>query len=304
MDALNYHHLYRFWRVAREGGLSQAAAKLDVTHSTLSAQVRELEEFLATPLFERRGKRLILTLMGEQIAAQADDIFRLGAEVVDLARGGKHDRARPLRIGIVGHLPKTIAYRLVQPALATGAYAPLVARQAELTTLLDELAGNRLHAVLADGPAVDPATRVFSHPLGASKVVLYGRPQLVRRLRRDFPKSLAGVPMLMPLARSSLRRQIERWFTDRRIRVRIQAEFDDAGMMRAAGIDGLGIFPVRAALRSEVDDTRKAEELGWLDGVVERYYVISREHRVSHPGVGAVIAGARLELADEQRAKE
>ncbi len=40
---LNYHHLYYFWRVAREGSLSRAAEQLRLSHSTLSTQIRSLE---------------------------------------------------------------------------------------------------------------------------------------------------------------------------------------------------------------------------------------------------------------------
>ena len=60
-DWLNYQHLFYFWMIAREGGLSRAAERLRITHSTLSVQLRALEEFLGAPLFERRGRRLVLT---------------------------------------------------------------------------------------------------------------------------------------------------------------------------------------------------------------------------------------------------
>lgn len=301
MDPLNYRHLYHFWRIAREGGLSRAAVRLDVTHSTLSAQLKELEEFLGGSLFERRGKRLLLTPLGEDVAAHADDIFRLGAEIVDLARGRSTQKVSPLRIGVVGHLPKTIAYRLVEPATKKVGIGPLVARQGTLEALLDELAANRLHAVLADAPPPDASSsRLYAHPLGESSVLLYGCARLARAARRGFPRSLDGTPLLVPLARSSLRRQIDRWLVDQRVRPRIEGEFDDAGLMRVAGIEGLGLFPVRAALRSEVEDTQMAELVGPLTGVVERYYVISREARVRHAGVSALIDAARLELSGER----
>jgi len=39
---LNYHHLYYFWVVAKEGGMARAAARLDMAGQTVSAQVRAL----------------------------------------------------------------------------------------------------------------------------------------------------------------------------------------------------------------------------------------------------------------------
>lgn len=298
MEWLNFHHLFYFWRIAREGGLSRAAEQLRLTHSTLSTQLRALEDFLGGALFDRRGRRLVLTPLGEDVAAYADDIFKLGSELVDVARGKSSSRRSALRVGIVSHLPKTVVYRLLTPAIETSGYGPLVARQGELEPLLEELVANRVHVVLADSPPPEShGARVFAHLLGESPMLLYGSTEDARRYRRGFPQSLDDARVLLPTARSSLRRQLDRWFADHGVRVRVEGEFDDAALMRVAGIHGLGLFPVRAALRAEVEDTHSAKLIGPLEGVVERYYVVSREHRIRHPAVGALVENARADLA-------
>lgn len=297
MEWLNFHHLFYFWRIARSGGLSRAAEELRITHSTLSAQLRSLEDFFGDALFDRRGRRLVLTPFGEEVAAYADDIFRLGNELVDVARGASATKRRALRAGIVGTLPKTVTFQLLSHALATPGYGPLVTKQGDLARLLEELAAGRLHFVLSDAlPAEVAGLRVFSHLLAESGILLYGVSALARRARSAFPKSLHEIPMVLPAAGTSLRRQLDRWFADRGVAVRIAAEFDDAALMRVAGAAGLGLFPVRASLRSEVEATRLAELVGELDGIVERYYVISIERRVRHPAVNALIAAGRAAL--------
>ena len=55
MENVNYNHLYYFHVVAESGSLGAAARKLSVTKPTISTQVRQLEDFLETPLFDRRG---------------------------------------------------------------------------------------------------------------------------------------------------------------------------------------------------------------------------------------------------------
>ena len=119
MEWLNYHHLFYFWRIAREGGLSRAAEQLRVTHSTLSAQLRSLEDFFGGALFERRGRRLVLTPLGEEAASYADDIFRLGNELVDVARGRSLERKQALRVGIVSSMPKSVPECMATPRLKT-----------------------------------------------------------------------------------------------------------------------------------------------------------------------------------------
>lgn len=304
MAWLNFHHLFYFWRIARTGGLSRAAEELKITHSTLSAQLRALEEFLGDALFDRRGRKLVLTPYGEEVAAYADDIFRLGNELVDVARGGTASRRRALRVGLVGTLPKSVAFRLVSHAAATPGHGPLVTRQGDLDRLLEELTWGRLHFVLSDAlPADSSGLGVFAHLLGESGVFLYGIPALARRARKSFPRSLNDAPVVLPAAGTSLRRQLDRWFTERGVTVRVAGEFDDAGLMRVAGAAGMGLFPVRASIREEVERERLGELVGVLDGISERYYVLSVERRVRHPAVSALMASARAELAPAERRK-
>lgn len=297
MEWLNFHHLFYFWRIAREGGLSKAADSLQLTHSTLSAQLRSLEGFFGGPLFERRGRRLVLTPLGEQAAVYADDIFRLGRELVDTARGRVAQRTRSLRVGVVGSMPKSVVYRLLEPAMACPGFGSLYARQDHPAQLLEELAAGRLHVVLADAPPPESGgQRVYAHLLGESDVLLFADARLARQYRKGFPASLADAPMLLPTAQAGLRSAIDRWFIEQRVQPRIAGEFDDAGLMRVAGARGRGLLPVRSALRAEVEDAHAMELLGPLEGVVERYYAISAEKRIKHPAVLALIEAARLQL--------
>lgn len=299
MEWLNYHHLHYFWVIAREGSLTKAAARLHLTHSTLSTQLRALEEFLGSPLFERRGRSLVLTSLGADVAAYADEIFRTGAELVDMARGRAAPRRAVLRVGVVSVLPKTLAYSLLEPALAVEGFGPIAVRQDNFDCLLEELAANRIHLVLADVPPPEGVSlRVYGHLLGESEVLLYGSPALAARHKRGFPASIEGAPLLLPTAGTSLHRMVERWLALHGVRPRIEGEFDDAGMMRAFGLHGRGLFPVRAALKAEVEESHAVELIGRLEGVRESYYAISVERRVRHPAMAALIESARTRLRE------
>lgn len=83
------------------------------------------------------------------------------------------------------------------------------------------------------------------------------------------------------------------------VRVQVEGEFDDVGLMRVFGLRGRGVFPVRAAMRAEVEDMGSVVCLGPIPGVTERYYAISVERRVRHPAVTALIDSARRNLADD-----
>jgi LysR family transcriptional regulator, transcriptional activator of nhaA len=97
MEWLNYHHLLYFWLVAKEGGLVPAGRILRLSQPTLSEQIRKLEQALGEQLFERRGRRLVLTEVGRVAYRYADEIFGIGSELLDAVRGRATGRAAASR---------------------------------------------------------------------------------------------------------------------------------------------------------------------------------------------------------------
>ncbi|MCC7542737.1 MAG: LysR family transcriptional regulator [Deltaproteobacteria bacterium] len=292
---LNYHHLFYFWMIAQEGGVARAAERLRLTHSTLSAQLRMLEAALEGELFERRGRRLVLTPFGAEVAGYAGDIFRLGTELVELARSGAHGRRTPLKVGVVGTMPRSIAHGLLEPGLQTEERGPLSVRQDTLPRLVEELGAGRLHVVLSDALPDAAGVRLHRRLLGETDILLYGTKALARRYRAGFPASLQGAPVLLPGA-GSLRRAIDRWLAERDIRVHVEGEIDDAALLRVIGSRGLGLFPVRVALRAEMAEIVGTAPVGPLQGVRERYYALSLERRIHHPAVVAIVERAAVQL--------
>ncbi len=151
MDWLNYHHLYYFWVTAREGGLTKGAAKLRLTHSTLSTQLHALEECLGGELFQRQGRVLVLSPFGVEIARYADDIFKAGSELLEMARGNSTKLRSVLRVGVAPALPKT----LVMPGFKTEPGGPPFmpetdGRSVPNSALVDTLRNNQRNAAASD----------------------------------------------------------------------------------------------------------------------------------------------------------
>jgi len=303
MEWLNYHHLYYFMVIVQEGGVARAARKLRLTHSTLSAQLRALESHFGWPLFERRGKRLVLTTFGSDVARYATDIFRLGRELDDFARGRAGTGLDILRVGVVAGLPKTLVHGLLGPALDGS--ATVLVRQDTSAALFEQLISGRLHVVLMnDVPTAAAAARVHSHALGETDILLYAHAELAQIGRRRFPESLAEVPFVLPPVGAPLRRRLDVWFAERGLRVPIKAEVEDAGLLRVFGCSGRGVFPVRAALRAEVEDLRNVELVGACENLRETYYAITSDRRIGRERLAAFIDGARASLDPARRADE
>ncbi|MGE0404163.1 MAG: LysR family transcriptional regulator [Kofleriaceae bacterium] len=294
LSKLNFNHLYAFWMIAEAGGISAAAKRMHVTHSTLSVQLRNLEDVLGGELFERRGRGLVITPFGDEIRARAGEIFRLGRDLVELARHETRGRTT-LRVGVLASLPKTITCRLLEPAFDRDLTIDAV--HGPFDRLLESLASGKIHVVLADQPPPQGTSlRLHAHELGESELLLYGTEKVIDRLEGKFPSCLDGAPMLMPHSGGALRRQIDQWLGEREIRVDVVGEIDDAGSLRAFGLRGHGLFPVRSALASEVSDVKGARRVGALHELRERYFAITRERTVRHPALVRLIDRARTRL--------
>ena len=296
MDWLNYHHLLYFWTVAREGGLAAASKRLHLAQPTISTQLRQLEERLGVRLFDRSGRRLQLTEAGKLALRYADDIFGLGRELVDALQ----DRpGGPLRlvVGVTDTVHKVVAYRLIEPALRLPGGVRVECPGDKLDRLLARLAGHQLDLILSDAPLPPQSdVKAFNHPLGHSGVTLFAAAPLAARLRRGFPRSLDGAPFLLPTAGAPLRRELTRWFDRHELRPDITAEFDDTALLKVFGQAGVGVFAGPAVLEDEVARQYKVEPIGRADGLAERFYAISGERRIKHPGVVAISTNARAEL--------
>jgi LysR family transcriptional activator of nhaA len=152
--------------------------------------------------------------------------------------------------------------------------------------------------VLADqGPPPGSALRLHAHPLGETALLAFAAPALANELTGRFPKNLQNAPVVLPRPGSLLRRSIDSWLAKYDLHVRVVAEIDDAGTLRAFGMRGHGVFPVRAALASEVADLGGARRIGRFLGLGERYVAITRERTVRHPAIAAIIEHARERLS-------
>ncbi len=294
---INYKHLHYFWAVAREGGISRASERLNVTPQTISGQLSLLEGYLGSALFARVGRSLELTETGRLVLSYADEIFSLGTELEEMMHRLPDGRVQPFRVGVVDVLPKSITLRILQPALRMGESVRMVCREASLDTLLAELAVHRLDLVLADRP-IPPtvSTRGFSHKLGECAITFFATKKLKKRLKGDFPHCLDGAPLLFPSSDNQLRSGIDKWLDKHRIHPRMIAEFDDSALMKAFGQEGAGIFLAPAAIEGQVESQYQVVAIGRIDEVKERFYAISVERRVTHPVVSTVLKTARESL--------
>lgn len=288
---LNYHHLLYFWTVAKEGTIAAASKTLRLAQPTISTQIKTLEEQLGVVLFDRSGRTLELTEVGQHVFRYADSIFSLGREMVGSLQDGAV-ASQPLRIGLTQSIPKLAAYRLLQPVLGVDT-VHVICTEDRMSRLLSRLASHDLDLIISDAPlGPDAGINANCQLLGRSAVSFFAAPAMAETLASTFPASLNGARLLLPL-HSMLRRELEQWLDAEQLRPEIVGEFEDTALISVFGQSGLGAFVGPSVLEAEIAQQYQVQAFGRIDAIQESYYAISVDRRISHPAVAALLRSSR-----------
>ncbi|WP_293662634.1 transcriptional activator NhaR [Rhodoferax sp. OV413] len=295
---MNFKHLHYFWVTAKAGGVMRAGEQLHTTPQTLSGQIKLLEEWLGRKLFQKSGRQMELTDDGRLALGYADQIFALGAELENVVRlpRGKH-RVLDFKVGVADSVTKSLAYRLLEPALTMEEPVRMICSEGKFSDLLAKLALNQLDLVIADEPmSKRMSVKAFNHPLGSTPMSFFCAPQLRSTLKGDFPGCLNDAPMLIQGAQASVRQQWEGWLSRHQLHPRTIGEFDDGALMTAFGRKGRGVFMAPTVMEADIVEQFGVEVIGRSDELVEEFFAVSVERRITHPCVVAITKTARGQL--------
>lgn len=298
MEWLNYHHLQYFWMVAKHGSITRASKELRLAHPTISGQIRRLEQVLGEKLFARSGRNLVLTDSGRIAFRYADEIFGLGQEFQDTLKGRSTGQPLRLVVGVSDVIAKSMVHRMLEPAFHMRDKVRIICREARSAdAFMGELAVHSIDVVLADAPA-GPGTpvRTFSHPLGDCGSSFFAAPKLARSCRKGFPRSLDGVPVLLPGSDSTFRRALDEWFHAHDIRPQVVAELDDLALASVLGEQGLGILAAPDVIEKELRQRYTLELVGRAKDIRQRFFAISVERKIKNPAVAAICEVARKKI--------
>jgi LysR family transcriptional activator of nhaA len=295
---MNFKHLHYFWVTARAGGIMRAGEQLHITPQTLSGQIKLLEESLGRRLFRKSGRQLELTEDGRKALKYADDIFALGSDLKNaMANPQSGVQVLAFRVGVADSVAKSVAYRLLEPALSIPEPVRLIGTEGKFPDLLAQLALHRLDLVIADEPLSKRiSVKAFNHELGTTPMSFFCVPALKKVLKGKFPQCLHDAPMLIQGSASSVRQQLDGWLVSHKIQPRVVGEFDDGALMKAFGREGRGVFMSPRILEDEIVAQYGVEVIGRTDELVEEFFAVSVERRISHPCIVAITQNARGRL--------
>lgn len=278
MANLNFNHLRYFWAVAHEGSLTRAAERMNLSQSALSVQIQKLEHQMGHPLFERVGKKLVLTEAGKIALDYSDTVFKAGDELLSVLRGSPLASRQILRVGALTTLSRNFQLEFLRP-LVGRTDVELVVRSGNLRDLLAQLEAHAVDVVLANSTAPrDTRSSLRNHLLNEQPVSLVGRARKNKRKFR-FPEDLRTEPLLLPSLDSDVRVAFDRILELAGIRPTILAEVDDMAMLRLLAREREGVTLVPPiVVRDELENGVLVEHCR-IPGVTESFYAIIQKRR-------------------------
>lgn len=279
---INYHHLFYFKTIAEEGSVSRAAEKLRLGQPTLSAQLKQFEETLGVQLFERRHKKLLLTEQGKVALDYSKNIFRMGSEMYEVL----HDRLKPLKpslhLGALDSVPKQIVLQLVKQAFRISP-CQITLSEGKSDELLRELVSHRMDIMVTNFlPAGTDAKGLYPKSITKKNVAFYGAPKF-KSLRKGFPKSISGVPMVLPTYDSRLRQDLDHWAKLNKIELNMVTESQDIAVKKLIATEGMGLIPTATHTVTEQVLRGELVEIGQLQGVYEELFLITAQRKIENP---------------------
>lgn len=292
MSEFNYHHLRYFWAVAHDGNLTRTAERLNLSQSAVSVQIKQLEAQLGHPLFERRGRQLVLTEAGRIALDHADTIFATGRELVGtLQQKGRTRQA--IRIGALATLSRNFQIEFLRPILGRPD-VEIILRSGTSADLLQALEALNLDVVLINRPpSRDAITPFVSHRLSEQPVSLVGTPERLKG-KLGLADLLATQPVILPTADTGIRIGFDAWTQRLGLRPQIAAEVDDMAMMRLLARESVGLAVLPPIVVQDELNTGLLIEAERLPGIGETFYAVTITRRFPNPILTELLEGRAI----------
>ncbi|MDW6091188.1 LysR family transcriptional regulator [Vibrio rhizosphaerae] len=282
MRNLNFHHLHYFWTVAKEGHLTRAAQKLNVSQSALSSQIKQLEGQLGHPLFHRQGRTLLLTDVGHLVLEYAESIFNLGSELLSMMESGEQHRVEQLRIGAVATLSRNFQENFLRPVIGRD-NIKLALCSSNFDDLLEQLRVHKLDLILSNRPVASDSTTPWRCKLIAQQGVCLVGPNMPEFEALRFPQDLMRTKLLLPGPDSEIRTQFDLYCEQHGLSVTPYAEVDDMAMLRLLTRDAGAVAVIPEVVVQDEIQAGILKSYATLESVIESFYAITAKRHVELP---------------------
>ncbi len=289
MKWINYHHLIYFKEIAAQGSISKASEILKVGQPALSSQLKNLEEYLGVQLFERRNRKLFLTESGKVTLEYAKKIGSLGQELIQVIDDKMFDEEKlNLSVGALDSIPKHLICDIVDLAhKKTGCFLSIYEDSSD--ALLRQLLNHQIEVIISDHELHSLSGKnIFSKRIIKKPLQAYASPEF-SHLKKKFPYSLDGAPIIVPTEHSKIRGDIEHFFELKNIRPKMIAETQDTSLQKILAAKGDGVIFLPNFTTKELVQNRQLVKIGTMKDIYCEYYLIYSKRIIENPALDLIL---------------
>ena len=254
---MDLKYLYTFRTIVDEGGFNKAAQKLNYTQSTITFQMNQLEQELSTCLFEKIGRKMVLTKAGESLIPYVDEIL----QSIDKLHSFESDLSEyqgDLRVGVA---ETQLCYRF--PAILKEFHlkapkARLFLRSMNCYDIRDELLNGTLDIGVFYEDVGGFGSGLVTYEIGTFPTILLASPETQRQFP-DFikPDQVLSLPLVINEPNCIFRQMFEEYLREKSIRLGHTIELWSIPTIKNLVASGVGItylplFTVQEELKTEV----------------------------------------------------
>jgi LysR family transcriptional activator of nhaA len=294
VEPFNFRQLYYFTAIVQHGSVTGAARTLGIGQPALSEQLRALEVSVGRTLLERTGNKWELTETGQLVFRYAREIADLGQKLRSTLDDHKEGTAKRVVVGVTEAMPRTVAARLLEPAMHHDVTLEVLIGTAE--ALRSRIADRGVDLILADETIVSSAELPLSSvSLGSCGVTFFATGPAAAVYARNFPKSLQDAPMLVHRRGTPMRAKVEAWLARSSVSSRVHAEVEDVALLKLLGQRGAGVYFTPTWVADE-QEAAGATPIGAIEEPLCEYFAATVERRIQHPLVDAIVESGQVRL--------
>lgn len=241
MERVNFSHLFYFYVTSKEGSIKAAAERLHVSQPTISDQIKLLEEFLNCSLFERKHRSLYLTQEGKLAQEYSEKIFDLSNDLVARLRNKIKLPKNSLEIGMTPFMSQYFLYKKILPFFEQKNIS-VNFQENERHLLLADLEEGNLDIVFTN--TTDSISHsMASYRIGVNRTFAVAHKKF-KKHQKTFPESLNHIPFFSYTNSSTLKYEIELFFSKNGISPQILGQADDIDLFQLVTEKGLAFTVV------------------------------------------------------------
>jgi len=294
---LELRELRNFLAVAEKLNITSAANAVNLSQPALSRQIQALEKKLGIALFERVGKRLVLTAEGADLAVHADELIERAQDLLQRTSRNEREHSGTLRVGAT---PQTITW-LLSPAMArfraTHPLVNLMVSEGHNDALVEMVEHGAVHMVVAN---LGISNILVSHPLFPARLIAVlppghpscGKPSITI-------EDIADEPMMVMRRGFLARHLFEQVTAAHGVRPHVMLESDNTETLAAVARDGHGVAILTSSARDIAEMTNVLPIRSSICQTVSEVSALWNPKRYRPASMSGMIA-ALMEVASER----